>query len=235
MGPAGAGTASRLISACRAASRAQRQRAVAGNQLRERVAAAGAAIALLAPAVLLDQHRDVEAHQGPDVRGELTVAGGDQDDFMHGGHARAHMHDARIDLARLAVDPLQPRDLVLIGQRGDRIGRQVQAVARLRLPGADAPLASLDRDGARGARGLLQSRQDDLVGIGEAGLLAGERAHPDALLDARAAVLDDPVLERPRLLPRELEVEVGEVDGVRQDFAEDAIEAAVIEAARPAG
>ncbi len=151
---------------------------------------------------------------------------------MHGGDARGDMHDARIDLARLAVDSLQPGDLVLVGKRGDGIGRQIQAVARLRAPGADAPIAALDGDGARGAGGLLQGGQDDLVGVGEAGLLAGERAHADALLDARAAVLDDAVLERPGLLSRELEIEVREVDRVRQHLAENAVEAAIIEAAR---
>src|SRR5579863_3120361 len=100
------------------------------------------------------------------------------------------------------------------------------------MPGADAPIASLHRNGAGGAGSLLQRGQDDLVGVGEAGLFAGERAYADALLDAGAAVLDDAVLERPGLLARELEVEVRKVDGVPEHLAEYPIETAVVEAAR---
>ena len=88
------------------------------------------------------------------------------------------------------------------------------------------------RDGARGVRGLEQRRQHDLVGIGEAGLLAGERAHADALLDAVGAVLDDAVLERPGLLARELEIEVGVIDGVTHHVAEHARDAVLVEFGR---
>ena len=102
----------------------------------------------------------------------------------------------------------------------------------LRVPGRDAALPARHRDGARGARGFLERRQHDLVGVGKAGLLAGERAHADALLDAGAAVLDDAVLERPGLLVRQLEIQVGEVHRVREHFAEHLVEAPVIEATR---
>src|SRR6185312_11135670 len=107
------------------------------------------------------------------------------------------------------------------------------AMARLPVPGADAPVASLHGDRTGRARGLLQGRQNDLVGVGEACLLARERAHTHTLLDARAPVLHDAVLERPGFLAGELEVEIGEVDGVREHLAEDVIETAVIETARP--
>src|SRR5581483_184372 len=158
---------------------------------------------------------------------------GYQDHFMDGGDARGDVHDARIDLAGLAVDALQPRNLVLVGKRGDGIGRQIEAVTRLRVPGADAPITPLHGDRASRARGFLQSGQDDLIGVGEACLLTRERAYTHTLLDARTPVLHDAVLERPGFLARELEVEIGEVDGVREHLAEDAVEAAVIETARP--
>ena len=56
------------------------------------------------------------------------------------------------------------------------------------------------RDRARGAGCFQQRRQHDLVGIREAGLFAGHRAHADALLDRVVAFLDDAVLEHPGLL-----------------------------------
>ena len=143
------------------------------------------------------------------------------------------MHDARIEPARLAVDTLEPRNLLGGGERGGRIGRQVQLVSVRGAPGAHTSLAALHGYGARRARGLLERRQNDLVGVGEAGLLAGESAHADPLLDAGAAVLDDAVLERPGLLVRELEVKIGEIHRVRQHLAEDVVDARVVEPARP--
>jgi hypothetical protein len=46
---------------------------------------------------------------------------------------------------------------------------------------------------------LEQRGQHHLVGIGETGFLTGQGAHTHALLDAVGAILDDAVLERPRL------------------------------------
>src|SRR5262249_49676226 len=139
---------------------------------------------------------------------------------------------ARVGAAPAPMPALEPRHLLAGGERGARVLGQVQLMPRLVLPGADAPLVARDRDGTRGARGLLQRRQHDLVRVGKAGLLAGERPYPDALLDAGAAVLHDPVLERPGLLVRELEVQVREVDRVREHLPEYLVEASVIEPAR---
>ena len=82
--PAGAGTASRFTSAWRTASRASCERPVAGDEFGERERPPPPAVALLAPAVLLDDDRDVEAHQRPHVGGQRAVAGGDQHHFVHG-------------------------------------------------------------------------------------------------------------------------------------------------------
>src|SRR3546814_6244289 len=54
-------------------------------------------------------------------------------------------------------------------------------------------------DGARGLRRVRQGHGIDVVGIGEPGLLAGNRAHAHALLDRMRAVLDDAVLHRPEI------------------------------------
>ncbi len=72
--PAGAGTASRFTCAVRTASRTSQPPAVGGEELRVGEASAAARVALLAAAVLLDDHRDVEPHQRTHVGRERAVA-----------------------------------------------------------------------------------------------------------------------------------------------------------------
>jgi hypothetical protein len=50
------------------------------------------------------------------------------------------------------------------------------------------------------SRRVEQRRLGDVVGVGERGLLAGDGAHADTLVDAEAAALDDAFLEAPALL-----------------------------------
>src|SRR5204862_6051745 len=68
-----------------------------------------------------------------------------------------------------------------------------------------------------------------LGGVGEGGLLARHRAHADALLDVEAARLDDAFRERPALVARVLEVEVGVIDLAADHRAEHALELAGLE------
>src|SRR3546814_5947392 len=65
---------------------------------------------------------------------------------------------------------------------------------------------------ARGVRRSQQRLGVDVVGIGEAGFLAGNRAHAHTLFDRMRAVPDDAVLDRPGLAPRMLEIQVAEID-----------------------
>jgi hypothetical protein len=83
---------------------------------------------------------------------------------------------------------------------------------------------ALRGDGARGLRRRLQRRQADLVGIGEGGLLAGDGAHADAALDVEAARLDDALLQAPGLGAGVLEIQVGIVEPVAEQLAEDGLE-----------
>ena len=124
---------------------------------------------------------------------------------------------------------LEQLDLVAIVERVDRIDRQIQAAATGGMPGLHAAARPEARNGARGMRGFEQRGQHHFVGIREAGLLAGQRAHTDALLDAVRAVLDDAVLERPRLFTRRLEIDVGVVDGVTHHVAEHVGNAILVE------
>ena len=148
-----------------------------------------------------------------------------------GGQADDHLADARIGAAAEFVHFAQKCNLVFVRQRLDRIDRPRTATAASRAASAWPPpsLPAL-RDRARRLRRGQQFRQDDLVRVGEAGLLAAHRAHADALLDRMVAVLDDAVLEHPRLAARMLEVQVGRVDRRPHEAREDAIEVAAGEA-----
>ena len=99
----------------------EREGFVVRHQLGQRDASAGARVTLLATSVLLDDDRDVEAHQRPHVGGQMPVAVGDQHHFVHGDDARHHLLDARIHLARLAIDALEPRDLFARREAAHRI------------------------------------------------------------------------------------------------------------------
>ena len=90
--------------------------------------------------------------------------------------------------------------------------------------GCSAIAAVRDRTGS--PRGFQQLRQHDLVGIGETGFLAADRPHAHALLDRVAAVLDDALLQRPRLAARMLEIQIGGVDPRPHQLAEHALEVA---------
>ncbi len=175
------------------------QRAIACYELIQREAATGTCVALLATAVLLHEHGNIEAHQRTHVRGQLALTVRNEHDLVHGGDTRHHLHDARVELACLTIDTLEPRDLLLVLHRRGDVDGQIEAVARLGLPRLHATFAALRSDGASGTRRFLQRGQHDLVRVREAGLFARQRAHTDALLDAGAAVLHDAVFQRPRL------------------------------------
>src|SRR5581483_9077578 len=203
------------------------QRAIARDQLREGVAAAHTGVALLTASILLHEHRNVETHERPNIRGELSLARCDEHHVVHGCNARSDMYYTRIDATRFAIDALEPGDLVLGGDRGNRVRRQIELMSGAWVPGLHATITALHGDRPCGARGFLQSREHDLIGIRETCLLARQSPDSNTLLDAGAAILDDAVLQRPGLLVRELEVEVREVDRVRHHFAKNAIETAV--------
>ena len=100
--------------------------------------------------------------------------------------------------------------------------------------GADLDASALPGRGDRShrARRVEQRRLGDVVGVGERGLLARDRAHADALVDAEAAALDDAFLEAPAFAARVLEVEVGVVDAMRRDRRQRGGELALVEAER---
>src|SRR3979490_648899 len=77
-------------------------------------ASAAAALTLLAPAVLLDDDRDVDPYQGPDIRRQRAVAGRDQYHFVPRCQRRHDLLDPGVDAARIGIDAHQPSHLVLV-------------------------------------------------------------------------------------------------------------------------
>ena len=194
--------------------------------------AAAAGHARLAPAVALDDHLHVQAHQRPHVAGQRAVAGGDQDELVHARQARDHLLDGRIGRARLAVAGLQELDLVTVVQPGQGIAVAIQRGRRVGPPGGERRVLPGPRDRPCRARRALQRRQGDLVGIGEAGALPGHRPHADPAVDAVVALAHDTVLEDPALVAGALEIQVGGVHRVTEQAVEDVSQLAGLEPGR---
>ena len=193
-----------------------------GEQFFVRVSPAATGVAAFATTVLLDDHLHVQAHQRAHVGGEHAIAARDQHGVDAAGHAHHHLLHARIGGAQQPVEPAQRFDLVLVADRIDRIdaGVQRRAFAGTSVRAACAvPSRAIAR--AEPAASISAWRVD-VVGIGETGLLAGDRAHADALLDRMRAVLDDAVLHRPAFAADVLEIQVAEIDARTEQCAEGA-------------
>jgi hypothetical protein len=182
-------------------------------------------VALLAPAVLLDDHGDRHAHERPHVGDDLAVAPRDQHGLLLAGERRHHLRDARVARARHLLEALEQRDLRRLVEARTGSSPRYRCRAGPRLPsGADADWPW--RPIARTAGGrFVEARPRDVVGIAQRLRSPDDGAHADAAVDAEAARLDDAFLEAPALEARVLEVEVGEVDVVLVDRADHLREA----------
>src|SRR5690606_1855167 len=72
----------------------------------------------------------------------------------------------------------------------------------------------------------------DVVGIGEAGLLAADRAYAHTLLDGVRTVLDDAVLDSPALAPAVLEIQGTVLDARPHQPLEGPVQGGKVQAAR---
>ena len=207
-------------------------RAVAAQQFGVVVASAVAGAGRLAAAVLLHDHLGVEAHQRPDVAGNHAVAAGDEHRVDRGAERYRDLAHARVGGAQQPVDAAHRFEFFGVAVGVDRIGRDIQRLGgghpgtHQRRRGAAVAVAG---DGFRGARSRQQRVGVDFVGIREAGLLAGDRPHADALVDRVRAVLDDAVLHRPAFAARVLEIEVAEIDARPQQQAETTFEGGIVQ------
>ena len=197
-------------------------------EIAEIEASATTCCALFALAVFLDDDGNRAADQRPDVGSQPAIRTGDQDHLVLAGQRGHDLDDARVDGAGETFEALEQPDLGIGRQRGDRVVRNVQRLCRgrRRKSGQNAILPG-GGDRPHSIGGIAKRPRTDVVGVGEGGLLAGEGAHADALVDVEAARLDDALVEAPRLGTRILEIEVGIIDLMRQDLAEGARQVAL--------
>ena len=157
-------------------------------------AAAGTALTL---AILLHQHADGEAHQWANIRRQRAVGSRHQHLLVNAGDAGVHFLHPCIGGTRHLVDAVQQGDFLFARQALQRIEQRVQRPVTDLARGVRPPVAPAHARRCAPPGTLLQRIQGDLIGIGEAGLLAADGAHADAPVDIVRAILDDAVLDHP--------------------------------------
>ena len=194
-------------------------------------ASAAAAEAALSAPVLLGDHGHVETRQRTHVGAQRAIGGHHQTGLVLESDAHGDFLHSRILGAGKGVDAPQQVDFGVFAGGGDGIHRGVahwRLGARSRLHCARAAAAG---NAARRVGGVRKRRQGDVVGVGEARLLAADGAHPDAPIDAEGAALHGAVLQHPRLSTRDLKEQLAGVDAARRQAAKEPRDIAIADAA----
>ncbi len=202
----------------------------AAQQLGVGITTAHAGIARFTATVLLHQHLHVQAHQRAHVGGEHAIASCHQHRVQASRQAHRHLLHARVRRAQETVHRAQRLDLGGVVHRVNRIIGSIQRASAATHQRTRRMRGAITGDRACRARGIQQGNRIDVVGIGETGLLARDRAHAHALFDRMGTVLDDAVLHCPALAPGVLEVEIAEIDTGAQQGAERAVQPVLVEA-----
>ncbi len=187
-------------------------RAVLAEEILITQPSAAALTAPLAATVLFDDHADVETHQRPDIGRHAAIHTGNQNVFPDAGQTHRNLLDARVERSRGDIDALEQLDLFRPAQPVQWIILAVQR--RKGRPRQHLHAALLAATGNRTSclRRLAQRLGGDRIAVGEAGLLAGQRANTNALLQVEAALLDDAILQHPGLADLVLKIQIGRVD-----------------------
>jgi hypothetical protein len=189
-------------------------------------AAAAAAGAFGGVDGIFGDDEDVEARERLGVRGEGAVGGGDEDAAQLVVDAAADLRDAGVEVAGGLVGAFDEfelgGDLGVGADHGIERGRCAPVREALHALGLRAV-----GDERGGARGLEQALGGEVIGVGEAGALAGEHADAAAHADALRGGLDDALVHGERGGGDGLEVEVGELAAGGEGFAEAALEQAL--------
>ena len=208
---------------------------VAAEQFLVGMATAEAGAGRFAAAVVFHDHLHVHAHQRPDVAGHHAIAARDENGVERRAQRDHNLLHARIGGAQQPIDTAHGVEFAGVGVGVDRIDRRIQRGRRVaaghdqRWRRAGVAIAG---DGTRRARGGEQRVGLDFVGIREAGLFAGDRAHADALVDRMHAVLDDAIFHRPAFAARMLEIQIAEVDAGPEQQSERAFETGMVQPGR---
>ena len=160
--------------------------------------AAGSMASGLAPAILLDDHGDVEAHERPEVGHAAAVGAHDLHRLPLAVHGRHHLRHARVLRAGIGVDLGQQR-----GAHGEVGGTQRVLIAVEALVGClwgrrEGALVA-GADGAHAVGGAGQRVMGDLAGMGVAGGLARHRPQPETERGVGTRRADAAVLQGQRL------------------------------------
>ena len=170
----------------------------------------------LAPAVLLDDDRDIEPHQRTDVASDKAIGADDLDDRPTCGKAGRNLHHARIAGACCRVDHLQQTDLLGEGNPVEWRGVGVEmaiVAARRRGRLTLGRIEQLQRLPGTADRFLA-----DFVGVGKAGHLAGNTAQAEPGITRIIRGLEPAVIESEGLAGDELHIEFAIV-AARQSFS----------------
>ena len=187
-----------------------------------------ACMALLAPAVLLDDHLHRNPHQRPHIRRQHPVRTHHHHHVMLGGQTCHHLRHPRILAARIGLDPLQQPHLAGRLHRGNRIIHAVQQARCLPAPTPPRrcsprithPRAARTATACNRARCIRRRHQRlhiDLVRIRKGRTIPRDRTDPYPLLDRKAARLDDALVQAPALAAGVLEIQVRVIHLVFED------------------
>jgi len=205
------------------------KRLIAAQQFVQTEASAAAAITLFAPAVLFDDDRDIEAHQGPDIRRQVPslvairitscTAANDAMTCLTRGSMRRVSASMRINHATLSSSRTASSGST--GRYNRWVRGRCHAFTALRPPLRAMARAASDAS--------INAGSSTSSVAGEAGLLAADGAHADPLFDAVRSLFDDPVFQRPGFLPRQLKIQVGVIDTAAHDGVEHRRQSILIE------
>ncbi|EAR49629.1 hypothetical protein OG2516_15109 [Oceanicola granulosus HTCC2516] len=173
-------------------------------------APAGAVVAALAAAVLLDMDHHVEPRHRADVGDEIALGPQDHHFLVRGGEGCRDLHDPGIEVAGEGVDLAQQRHLAGEGGVEHRVGVGIErAVGAGRGGGHRA--AALAHGEAGGGDGAAQGVLVDGGGVGVARRLAADRAQPEALGGVVTGGAQSAVVERQHLGAAALEEQLAVV------------------------
>ncbi len=156
--------------------------------------AAAAVAAAFAPAVLLDDDGHAEPDQRPQVGDPCPVGADDLHRLPLAAEAGHDLLDPRVAPARVSVEPGQRGGPVGKARAGKRVRVRVEPGVGLARRGAGLA-GPAGADGRDGPGGPAQRGLGNLAGMGEASLLAEDRAQAEAELGVEPGAADAALLE----------------------------------------
>ena len=197
--------------------------------------AATALAALFATPLVLYDDRDIEAHQGADIRRHESVAAHHQDDLLGAGKTRHYLLHPRVLAPRLGLHRFQEMHLGRILEARQGIHRRIQLAPRAGAQHhghACDITATVTGDGTRRASRIQEGRKQDIVGIGETGFFAADGAYAHALFDIVTAGFYLAFFQCPGFMSAVLKIQIGVIHLIVEDAPHEALQFARTDASR---